>query len=127
MSPQELIILIIILSLCVLGLYCFRYILRVLKIKIEAFKRGEKSSKRTRRLINRMQRYGQVRFLIFQGIIFWGLYFSVGVTLLGLLFDFCFDHRDICIVDSAWSLLRIFIIFSISGLIYARAAWKAYH
>ncbi len=127
MSAQELIILVIVLALCLLGLYSFRYMLKVLRNKIEAFKRGDKCSKRTLRLIDRMQKHGQVKFYILQGVVIWGVYFSIGVTILSFLFDLFFDKGDIDIVDYTWNFLRMLIIFSISGLIYARVAWKAYH
>ena len=126
MNVSELIIIIIAFLFVLIFSFYVRYSLIKLKRRIELTKKGVLRNKRIDRLIGKMNKLGKFRFYIFQGVIAWGLFVSIAISILHLLGDILIDKEEVFVLKYLASFLVYFVVFSFLGLLYARAAWKAY-
>ncbi len=126
MDASKLIIIIVVFLFVIVFSFYVRYSLIRLKSKIELTKKGVLRNKRIDRLISKMNKLGKFRFYIFQGIITWGLFVSIAISILHLLGDILIDKEEVNALKFLVSFLIYFVVFSFLGLLYARAVWKAY-
>ena len=127
MNIQEILVLIAVLFLFLISFFILKYSLFNFKSKIELYKRGALKSKQIEKLIKRMDKLGKFKYYLFQGIIVWGLFISIIISIMDFLDDKFIDKEEVIISDYFVSFISQFILFSIIGLYFARNTWKSLH
>ena len=127
MNIQEILVLIAVLFLFLISFFILKYSLFNFKSKIELYKRGALKSKQIEKLIKRMDKLGKFKYYLFQGIIVWGLFISIIISIMDFLDDKFIDKEEVIISDYFVSFISQFILFSIIGLYFKINTWKSLH
>jgi len=96
------------------------------KKKIRINMDDDLKSKIVSSLQKRMMKYGKLKFILLQGMLFIGLPAGIAYSAIGLLIDQVIKGEEFLSEDFLHSFIKAFIFFTVLGLIYAEATWNVF-
>jgi len=96
------------------------------KKKIRINMENDLKSKSVSSLQKRMMKYGKLKFILLQGMLFIGLPAGILYSAIGLLIDQVIKREELLPADFLYSFIKASIFFTVLGLIYAQTTWNAF-